>query len=265
LKIRIVKHYTQKAFPGQKKSLISSYVIKYKRNPTKELVMARIHFRALACMVLAMAGLFIGCNRDLSPFNTVTSSYGGPPPCAGTPAIEMYCDFESPLVNYSDYGGGGPSYENLSQSKDTAISCTTSWKLSEGPSAATWLFPWEKYFPPTATTFKMWYKIDKILPTTLSWQEGSSLGADGESWSIDIVLNPSAAWQELLIPLSCFTSSGGNNIPDVQSVTGVYFYHSGPYPYAAHTLYIDDIRFGPCPGVCPCAGAVVVVPGYSVP
>jgi hypothetical protein len=160
--------------------------------------------------------------------------------------------------------GAGPTPMTDYWSTDTATSCTHSWKMVTGPGIG--YGHWDGFsfaidstkpnnglpiIPAGATKLSIDYKINASLKTTIYFDEAGAAGApvsggDGQEWSYTISITSSPAWQTFVIPLSAFTTaSAGDGIFEYQSVYQFWFYHSGGYPYPAHTLYIDTIRFIP--------------------
>lgn len=208
-----------------------------------------VNMKKLA-LLITMLFVMNGCNRDLSPLNTAVTSYAPTPTMvAGCPPPfnpNMYCDFEiDPSSGF--WWPGGPSPMSNTWSNDTAHSCYRSWKIDAH--AAVGYGHWnglgmspDKSFP-TATKYSMWYKCNSSFSTTWYWVEGSSAGADGESWQTTISFIGDNAWHQFVLNLGAFTSGGGNNHPDPQDVAYVWSYNNAPY--GAYVMYIDDIEFLP--------------------
>jgi len=199
-------------------------------------------------IILALAVLIAGCNRDLSPLNTVATSYAATPTMTtGCPPPfnpQMYCDFESdPSSGF--WWPGGPSAMWNTWSGDTANSCYRSWKITSSPAVpyGHWNGLSLNKSITGASTYNMWYKSNATYTTSWSWDEGTSSGADGEEWTTSITFIGDNSWHLFALPLSSFVSGGGNNIPDTQDIIQVWFYDTSPVP--AYIIYIDDIEFLP--------------------
>lgn len=204
-------------------------------------------------LVLTLVFASTGCNQDLSPLNLQDTSYnagGGGGICL--PAPGLFDNFEAPAIGY--LWSGGPTLSSIGYSTSVAHSCKTSFVFKNGGGTS-----WGHWFgtngsslnqgggPITtcagATTFDAWFKSDQTVSFDFHVVEGTTAGADGEDWSykVTVVAGP---WQHVNVPLSAFTSGGGNGVFDTQSLQSWWVYYNYS-PYPAHTLYIDDISFLP--------------------
>lgn len=182
------------------------------------------------------------------PSPTITPTYSpSPTPTVSPTPQTLWQDFESNII-FGLWDCEGPTPMTTSWSADFAVSGTHSWKMEtgEGTDYGHWTGLGDKRKDVDligAKTLKFWIKCSVTLTTEMYWDEGLSSGADGETWGRRITIPGGPDWQELVFPLSTFNSYGGNNIQDTQAINSIWFYHV--VPYAAHTLYIDDIRFTP--------------------
>lgn len=197
-------------------------------------------------LLLILALIVCGCNRDLSPLNTTTTSYA--PTAVTTPVVSaatVWCNFETD-VSSGFWWPGGPTGMTNSWSTDTAYSGSHSWKMAVG--AGVGYGHWDGLslspspsVPAGGSSYNMWIKINQNLTTQWHISEGTTFG-QGQDWVTTLNLTANPAWQLVSIPLSSFTTTDpGDGMVNTNDINQVWFYNTAPYP--AYTIYIDDIAF----------------------
>ncbi len=194
------------------------------------------------------------CNRDLSPLNRTGTSYIKPAPIAScTLAPYTWDNFEQPAVGYLWTGGpGSPILEDYSTL--ASYTCSYSWRIKTGVSGS--YGHWaglnasslqQGGNPVTnlggATRMAIAIKVDQNVKFDFYLHEGSTNGGDSEEWTTTFDLTASPSWQTFDIPLSSMVGNGKDGVLATGSIQ--YFWLFYYTPYAAHTLYIDDIQFLP--------------------
>jgi hypothetical protein len=206
-------------------------------------------FYALPILLVALAG----CNRDLSPLNTATTSFAPPPPtnpCAVPPDPGMWQNFEtnpntgpSYTWTFGETGAITPSWA----SGFSATGCG-SWKIFTG-SASSWGhgFGLTFYNSPAVTAglthFQVSYQSTATIAAHLYLDEGTLNGGQGQEWKLPVTFNASSTWQTLQLPLISFTSpTTGDGMVNTQDIIQLWIWQDA-VPYGGHTIYLDDIKF----------------------
>ncbi len=201
-------------------------------------------------LVLSLA--LAGCNRDLSPLNSAFTSWQPTPtanPCLVVADPYMWFDFETDPSSFWWGPPLGPTSLIQTWTNSMAATGCRSWKLQTGAGVGYGHWPGltmatSPAIPAGSTKLEISIMININLTTTLSINEGTSAGGQGQEWSHAVTFVNSPGFVTYTYPLSGFTTSDpGDAMVNTQDVIQIWFYHSAPY--ASHALYIDNIRFIP--------------------